>query len=837
MSQMIKCIWTIVIFMVPILVSTPESMAQSVPAHQYAALCEKLISDIPLIDCSKGTEIVVNSAGKDQFGRDLCHEPSLLPDTGCSSGSRLLRLNPVNNTPDTEIVFLCRSGSTKGVLNSVIGIHHNTRTGTTCWYHTQGHNRLSVATKLDPPATSPQQSQQAGSWAPLSQAGIAGSVCNSCHDADPYIVTPFLARTDDSNALPGFKKMEGRLDWYDRPYANFSMRRGTGGTKLPQWDANIRMKPDPQNECSRCHGFGTSFYVEDYLSFSVGQKVALFAPDEKIWMPATEPSFTVRSGKFFTLPKTHRDAVGEIENCFKDMAMLDIRTWIAGGASSRPADVAASFKRCGWHYSSIELAAASINGASWQNNSLRGSYKVRNDNRFVARDVKLMVSVDDTATPARQFFRETQTGTLAANSVFTGQFQTKGVMPDQDSIVLKLDVDVMPDPDLSDGEFLEANEDDNHAKLVLQLNDLAVQSPASATQLLPGTPIRLAFTVRNEGPLPVLGARTSVSVTNAGSTSLNCVSAHWNKLKPDLGAGEARTLVVSLYNHCAVQNRTIQIRVEVDPDGHIPERTSSNNVAVYAYTMPYPPAPPPRPGGPADLYPVVNVLTQLIRTRAVFTDMCKYMRVTPDSNICTGLELLPKVRNPEDIVVPRPMPVPSPVLEQMLEAVRALGKVDSPQHSMAMERLEQALGGEPVDLAPVAMLFSMLANEAAADIFEPGTLEQPDDAQVTVAPGWSWSAEAAGSYVSLRPSDLLLNDFGVPIGSVPFMWINGIQDRPSASINVNIPVEEVTTRPQAIGMVDGLLMPLESEWDAEYGRVSLRVSSSVSGLGFVQAYR
>lgn len=811
-------------------------LGQTIPADEYARLCEKLISDVPPIDCSQGTEIRMTLGAKDGNGLDTCQEPSLLADTGCRPGSRLLRLTPVKNPADTEIVFLCRSDRTSSQLNSVIGVHHNTRTGATCWYHSFGHGRLSRGARLPPPATAPDP-LATPTWDGLNQTGIGSSNCMTCHDSDPYIVTPFLARTADANALPGLRAGEAALDWYNRPYASFFMRRAPGADKLPAWPPAIRMQPASPNACSGCHGYGIYTTVRDYLKNATGDSMAAGALHPTIWMPPTNP-FAARKGEFKDLDQSYKDAVAQIRRCQDEVHALDIQAWLAGGTGVRPADVADSFRRCGWHYSSIELAAVSISALEWENNALRGAYRVLNRNRFAARDVRMAIRAENGG--GGRIAELIETRSLGANAMAPGTFVVRGQIADQDEIGLSLYVDTLADPDLPDGEFLEVNEDDNKLTAVLRLNDLQVLPPKGATQLLPGTPVRLAFTVRNDGPLPVRGARTDVLVTNAGSPGLSCVHAGWDRLKHDWRPGETRTLEVRIANQCAVQNRTIQIRVEADPDRLIPERAQANNVVVYTYTLPYPPPPPPHPGGPGTLNPTFNVLTQLMRTRTVFLEICQRMRVTPDSNICTGLERLPTVRDPDDIVVPRPMPVPTPFLEQVLEALRVLRVAGDPQFELANARLERALAGEPVDLSPVAALFSMLANADVVADRERGRARVAADGAFTPAPGWSWTAKSVTGDVSLRPSDLVLADFGVSIDSVPFMWIEGPTDRPVATVSVDLsahgpPAGEQEFRPLAVAMVDGVLLPLESDWNPESGRIHVRVPGSAMGLGFVWA--
>lgn len=67
------------------------------------------------------------------------------------------------------------------------------------------------------------------------------------------------------------------------------------------------------------------------------------------------------------------------------------------------------------------------------------------------------------------------------------------------------------------------------------------------------------------------------------------------------------------------------------------------------------------------------------------------------------------------------------------------------------------------------------------------------------------------------------------------MWINGIDDRPTATVYVDLPADGLETPPIAIAVIDGVLQALESQWDPEGGRVSVRIPSSARGLGFVQA--
>lgn len=823
----------------------PRLPAQTLAIGDYARRCEKLISDVPAFSCSQGTEIKMRVTGKNSDGQTQCDNHGVQSGgLACEPGSRLIRLTPQKNAKDTDIMFLCRAnGRSRGGYFQVAGLHYNKRTGTTCWYHSLGHGFTSGENMVSPSSDvladtggTVRRTLAEETWDDVTRSGPAGDNCSMCHAADPYLLTPFVASVNDKNALPGLEKTPVPTDWYNAPYSSLTVELSPG-VRVPSWQPRWRTKAPTAHACSSCHGFaGFSVATRlNLLPLSVGKRKSFYNKTHQLWMPLIHGNFT-RTGVFADLSSAEKAGVAAVERCYKDFSDLDITKPVNQLTPDERTKVMASHARCGWHLSSIELTAADIKGVEWEDNTLKGRFVAANTNRFKARGVKLEMRLKNPAANAGPVV-VTDLADITAHDRVDRAFALKGGFPDAAIAVLELWVDANTDPELTEGEFIEANERDNRLTRFVQLNDFSSKEPKSVFRPLNGPVTQVPFTVRNDGPLPAKGVKTRVTVTTAGMNSLSsCVRASWRSLKPDWKPHESRQLTIFLSNRCELKNRTVTIVVEADAGKTIPERTHTNNVARFSFRLPDPPPPPPRPGGPSGIKPTVDLLKQLLRTRTVFLGICKYVRVTPDSSFCTGLERLPKVRNPEDIVVPGPIPVPTPFLEQFHAALMETGPpdgVDPDLHFEAVQAIERALAGEELDLEPITSFFSISGETLFADALPRLSLQEPTDEGFELGPGWTWVMEPAIGYLALRPSDVMASDYGDAIEGVPFMWVDGSQDRPAAFLSIDLSEHEFEGIPQVIAVTDGVLAPVEGDWNGESRRLTVRISGATTGIGVV----
>lgn len=823
-----------------------QTHAQTLSIGDYARRCEKLISDVPAFSCSQGTEIKMRVTGKNVYGEAQCENHGVQSGgLACEPGSRLVRLTPLKNAKDTDILFLCRANKrSKGGYFQIAGLHHNKRTGTTCWYHSLGHGFSTGKNMVSPTndtlggdsGDSFRRTLAEETWDKVTRSGPAGDNCSMCHAADPYLLTPFVASVDDKNALPGFEKTPAPTDWYNAPYSNYTVEVSPG-VRVPNWRPNWRTKAPTGHACSSCHGFaGFSLATKlNLFPLSIGRRKSRYNSDHQLWMPLVHGNFT-RTGVYADLSSLQKDGVAAVERCYEDFSQLAITKPASQLTPDKRAEVMASHARCGWHLSSIELAAADIEGIEWEDNTLRGRFVATNTNRFNARGVKLELRLKNPAPKAGPV-SATDVVDIKPNNTVDRAFALKGGFPDAAIAVLELWVDANSDPDLKEGEFIEADENDNRLTRFIQLNDFSSKQPKSVIRPFNGSVTQVPFTVRNDGNLPAKGVITRVSVTTAGMKSLSsCVRAWWRNLDPDWKPQEARQLTLFLSNRCEIRNRTVDITVEADAGKTIPERTHVNNIARFSFRLPDPPPPAPRPGGPSGNTPTVDFFKQLLRTRSVFLGICKYVLVTPDNSFCTGLERLPTVRNPEDIVVPGPIPIPTPFLDEILVALMEAGDaagIDPDLHYEAVQAVERALSGEEFDLEPVTSFLSISGENLFADALPRHAFQESIDGGVELGPGWTLVMEPAPGYLALRPSDVTLPDYGQAIDGVPFMWIHGSTDRPQAFLSIDLGEHEIDGTPHVIAMIDGVLGPVESDWNEELRQLTAQIPSATTGIGIV----
>lgn len=195
--------------------SEHEASVREKARQSYAMSCAAAIAEVPEFDCTEGAEIkVYTDRGFAPYNQiteanasENCRNPSMLADvaTACMPGSRIQRLRPCGG--DIAIVALCRKYSkTKGDVpqfadhefNDIAVIAHNKTTGATCFFNSYTTKGPQDGTKVPSPTSLSKAA--AAFWVPPKFQPNAskpftyvGYDCTNCHDADPFILSTYLA--------------------------------------------------------------------------------------------------------------------------------------------------------------------------------------------------------------------------------------------------------------------------------------------------------------------------------------------------------------------------------------------------------------------------------------------------------------------------------------------------------------------------------------------------------------------------------------------------------------------------------------------------------------------
>lgn len=306
----------------------------------YAAQCEKLMGPIGTINCLAGDEIPVFSGGKPITEMKLpkknasgatvqdCDNPALLPlknasGSQCVPGSRLQVLKTDANV---IAVVLCRKYRTiEGVtpvpperFHDVAVIQHRTDTGETCFHQTktQWDPGTGIDGKSIPPPSSGDPaadklwlqpnagnfnttSLQLGVGLGLGLATTGGHYnCVSCHDANPFIWTPYIAR--------GAK---GFANWNPQgPYNPFiGGMFGYGATSIA---------PEG-NACTQCHRIGVRSWIElrkAHATHTGGKSFEHVMPPGKI-DGYTTPHAPMTANELAFWNKDFGDSITQLDKC------------------------------------------------------------------------------------------------------------------------------------------------------------------------------------------------------------------------------------------------------------------------------------------------------------------------------------------------------------------------------------------------------------------------------------------------------------------------------------------------------------------------------------------
>jgi hypothetical protein len=238
----------------------------------YAKACAGSMGALPAFNCLEGAIIPVTRNGVAIWahpGDAGCDQKALGPGGWeCMPWSRIVDLSP-KNRDDVITLALCRkdhpSQARKGnpYFSDIAVIQHNLTTGDTCFFQTPlgGLNPL-MRQKDGSKAPSPQSPERAARafWAePERETYPSGRTahylphnCTACHDAGPFVVSPWLK--------DGLQKLK------DSKLRMAQIRRSKNGPYV--FDRFIAVRDqerpwvyahgdNPASTCAECHRFGS----------------------------------------------------------------------------------------------------------------------------------------------------------------------------------------------------------------------------------------------------------------------------------------------------------------------------------------------------------------------------------------------------------------------------------------------------------------------------------------------------------------------------------------------------------------------------------------------------
>jgi hypothetical protein len=279
----------------------------------YAEQCAAEMGRIANFDCMKGEllDITVNGVLQSEpVPSGTCDKPVGLGLHGnqCVPYSRLQRLDTGN--PNVTAIVICRkyfgsNGEKDPRFDDIALIQHDRQTGRTCFF--QSHLAAGLDGS-DVPSPSDRSEKASLYWQENSDGGPGAIPCTSCHGADPFIWSPFVAQKADL----GSWNPNGKYD------SNF-----TGLFGRP-----TQIFQPANNACVLCHRFGRG----PANDFSCGLFVRRYTGDEDFVLNKNAfrmpPGF---SGSANTWHSHFDAAVAQIGRCCQNPQLAECRSSPATG--------------------------------------------------------------------------------------------------------------------------------------------------------------------------------------------------------------------------------------------------------------------------------------------------------------------------------------------------------------------------------------------------------------------------------------------------------------------------------------------------------------------------
>jgi hypothetical protein len=279
-----------------------EQMINS--AQAYGERCVAELGEIPFFqptgdgtystyDCLESTEIPMTitdnngNVSKPQMGEVAkCDKPQYIYSL-CEAGPRVAtRINDQG----TRWVMLCRKskgGLTSNQYNDIAMIGSNPFTGKTCFFQNALYSKTDGG-HIPHPAD---KAKSTDLWSGVHGGLGSGIECSRCHDADPFIHSPWIDGAKDAQGRPIVPKMgvdpDFALGANDTPYALVNLRG-------QNWRMEKQIVSAEANACLRCHRMGGGQWATSYLSRLDGT--------DSSWTGITTDKFNEAAHKYWMPP-------------------------------------------------------------------------------------------------------------------------------------------------------------------------------------------------------------------------------------------------------------------------------------------------------------------------------------------------------------------------------------------------------------------------------------------------------------------------------------------------------------------------------------------------------
>ena len=244
-------------------------------AQEYGVRCVAELGEIPFFeklgdqeygtyDCLESTPIPMTVTEADGTVRapmegtePKCDAPQFIYSL-CEAGPRVATRS---NDKGTRWTLLCRKsigGYASNQYNDIAMIGHNPFTGKTCFFQNALYSKTD-GSKIPHPAD---KDKSTNLWSGVHGGLGSGIQCGKCHDADPFIHSPWIDGAKDQAGRPIVPKMgidpDLAIGALDTPYAIVN-RKGQG------WTMPKQMASPEANACLKCHRMGDGQWADSYL--------------------------------------------------------------------------------------------------------------------------------------------------------------------------------------------------------------------------------------------------------------------------------------------------------------------------------------------------------------------------------------------------------------------------------------------------------------------------------------------------------------------------------------------------------------------------------------------
>lgn len=228
-----------------------DSRAAQPAIIEYGRQCAELIDQIPAFNCNDGVDVPITVNGvtpADYTPRMTCDRPAMLgydPQTfgQCTPYSKILNID--SGRENVQISAFCRREYLRDpnseFYDEVDIILHNVESGDTCWFHAEdnGNPKGFDASRVPPPdeVTPPPGKVSAADfwWTPAKTANME---CVYCHDADPFMYSPYIGQV-----------------WNEVPVDPFGYYNNHIGDAFSAWPVPKSITT-ANNTCNGCHRIG-----------------------------------------------------------------------------------------------------------------------------------------------------------------------------------------------------------------------------------------------------------------------------------------------------------------------------------------------------------------------------------------------------------------------------------------------------------------------------------------------------------------------------------------------------------------------------------------------------